>query len=992
MPATKVKRKATADMNDSPPKRVTRAHGKATDAEGLKPTTKKIVTASAKAAAEKKKAGPPAKSGVRNTKAKDQEDVVIEPESAEQPEEEPKKTTAREKRKPAIPARPTKRKTRADDEVQMTEEPVADEQPTTEEQQTSSEPAKVKGRSKKISAAVNRSVEQVEAPKPRGRQPQVVVVELAPKTRGRPRKTAEPEPVTVEHEGPIPEPAPAKKTTRGRAATVTSKPTSTIPRKVAPKSTAAAPKRVKFQEEPDKENIPIESTIPKKSAMKPTGMKAKPVRKPAATRGSTRGKKATQEVVQEANKRESMPLSPKKDKQIAKSDPASSEDELCGAKTPIRALSQSPAKRPMSPIKDFGGVSKLNFNYDTAPSSPVKIVGASILASPARRPPASPFKDALKSPPKRVNLGDSMAQPVLLSSRTPMKVALLQESPKRGKLGDSAFTTILGASKSPFKASLLQSPARRPMASPKKHVFLASPENSAKETVNFEATSPVRRNSPAKSVSSPAESPQQANIESIVDKKLSIESTENDSQTRQASSPEQQGIVTETPTLPETLQDETVAPEDIMNIDENELREDETADLTISPEPPAMFAAPAFKFASAWRRVSMESDSGDELASPQKEYEISPMRRHGISTKDFGTPAVVDCQAAQPASNASLSFTPLVDQLNSWTASSPNKQIATTRPRQGRGIFSLGGVETPAASQLVDQMLADGTPAKSSFFDDEMAMIDDPEDSILVAPVSGKEQDLAAFQVSQESQTSDEYGDENSTPNELEILRAEQDAQDPTLTCTPAKVFTPARAIPQQHREFHTVSKVPLRASAEGSPLKVPRQRSRSFGGPLASIKSSKPSRIAENQIAIGEQPATPVLAAIAVPQTPSSAMNLDAETPGRSVRKGVVPDVLKGAVVYVDVHTTEGADASGIFVDLLTQMGARCVKQWNWNPRASMSVSLDSNASPQGTSPDTTKVGITHVVYKDGGKRTLEKVRTSNGVVSCVGVGWVLE
>jgi hypothetical protein len=37
-------------------------------------------------------------------------------------------------------------------------------------------------------------------------------------------------------------------------------------------------------------------------------------------------------------------------------------------------------------------------------------------------------------------------------------------------------------------------------------------------------------------------------------------------------------------------------------------------------------------------------------------------------------------------------------------------------------------------------------------------------------------------------------------------------------------------------------------------------------------------------------------------------------------------------------------------------------------------------------------KVGITHVIYKDGGKRTLEKVRDAGGVVRCVGVGWVLE
>jgi len=97
---------------------------------------------------------------------------------------------------------------------------------------------------------------------------------------------------------------------------------------------------------------------------------------------------------------------------------------------------------------------------------------------------------------------------------------------------------------------------------------------------------------------------------------------------------------------------------------------------------------------------------------------------------------------------------------------------------------------------------------------------------------------------------------------------------------------------------------------------------------------------------------------------------------------------ILKDAVVYVDVHTKEGADASGIFVELLTQMGAKCVKQWTWSPRSS--VSSDLGGSPcLGSS---LKAGITHVVFKDGGKRTMEKVREAGGTVRCVGVNWVLE
>ena len=313
-------------------------------------------------------------------------------------------------------------------------------------------------------------------------------------------------------------------------------------------------------------------------------------------------------------------------------------------------------------------------------------------------------------------------------------------------------------------------------------------------------------------------------------------------------------------------------------------------------------------------------------------------------------------------------------------------------------MFSVGGVAMVVTPEQTVDEIPTGSPAKTSFFEDEMAMRDGEEnleDASFAEMVSNK-QDLAALQVSQESQASEEYGDENAMPSDAEILRAEQDH---TLTCTPAKAFTPAKKISQQPREIHTVSKVPLRDCAEGSPLIVTRQRSRSFGGPLSvvhgarhdSAGQSEAPQDADNENVRLDQPATPVLVATTLPQTPGSAMRLDAETPGRSVRKPVVPDVLQGAVVFVDVHTSEGADASGIFVDLLTQMGARCVKQWSWNPKTSMGSSLNGTA-PQAASSDTTRVGITHVVYKDGGKRTLEKVRSSNGAVLCVGVGWVLE
>ena len=994
------KRKKTADMTDSPPKRVTRARAKnpSTDDVAPEPKATRIVTASARAAASKKK--------------------------------------------PAAPIKPTKRKTRADDgDSEATKEAV-------HEQQENSEPTKVKRRMRKDVPGEKEELQISDAPKTRARPTKATTAEVSkpdgPKTRGRPKKALETAPVVSKASNEIPKPAPVKKTTRGRPVIDATEAQSTAPatRLGAP----AQKKRVKFQQEADKENVPIETTGTKKSAMKPTGLKAKPVRKPIPVRATARGRKVTiprAPQSQELETRDILPLSPKKVNQVAKSDPMISEDELAGEKTPVRALSKSPAKQNTTPVENFGSVSKLNYAQTAAPSSPSKSDSSSILASPARRPPPSPFKEALKLSPKKFQLGDSMAQPVLLPSRTPMKGSLLQESPKRGVLGDNMTQPILLPSKPLFKmsllqespkrvkiedkasqlmqspsrpqpkASLLQSPARRPTTSPVKSIGVVSPVKSGKNAPIFPATITSRQSSPSKAPSSSpkkaigspfrATSPEQINqLHTFSDGVHDMDADDVDSPLSHADNPtmtvpSEADPFSRTPIAtfeePMTFDDTIVIdhPETISYCDEN-------SESTESAENLMVFKGPSFSLASAaLRRVSFESGSEDELASPDKGYGVTPLRSHGVFAQDFGTPAIVDAQNSDNSEDQ-LSFTPLADQLSSWTASSPNKQNEKNRPRQARGMFSLGGAGTNVTTEQIITDIPTGSPAKSSFFEDEMAIrnSEDVEDSSLAEMEMGNGQDLAALQTSQESQASDEYGDENAMPSEAEFLRAEQDH---TLTCTPAKVFTPPKRVSQQPREIHTVSKVPLRASNDDSPLIVTRQRSRSLGGPLSVMHEAHPGSAwgsevhedAENEDMPFDRPATPVLVAATVPQTPGSALRLDAETPGRSARKAIVPNVLQGAVVFVDVHTSEGADASGIFVDLLTQMGARCVRQWSWNPRASMGGSLNSN-NPEVASPDTSKVGITHVVYKDGGKRTLEKVRSSNGVVSCVGVGWVLE
>lgn len=988
MVTTTTKRKKTADMPDSPPKRATRARAKATDGKeaGTKPT--EITTASAKAAGEKKKAAVSARTSKRKAKV-DDEDVEMpeEPAAIERPKAKASKAVVDKSKNTAAPAKASKRKTRADEDEVETIGVLVSVEDVVVVAQPKPEAPKTKGRQKKAAMVEEENSQATEPPKTRGRRPRSAVVE-EPKTaaykttRGRPKKEAAHPPIepetteTIDEEGQ----KPVKKTTRGRAGANTAKPSAAT----APKPTAAATKkRVKFEEEPGKENIPIETVVPKKSIMKTTGIKAKPVRKPAAARGSTRVKKVAQEdsSTQDREKVENTPLSPKKISQVARSDQLSSEDELAGERNSIRALSKSPAKRPMSPIKGFGSVSKLNFNQQSAPASPAKTISSSISASPARRPPASPFKDALRSPPKKAILGDAIAQPVLLSSRTPMKTSLLQESPRKGFV-ESSVKPVLGSSQSPLKSSLLQSPARRPIASPKKGYVVGSPQKAGKDSQSLIPTAqhsdqhfsmPTNINQEWEDAPVIAESGLSCSLASPQEQEETVESTALG-----------QPSTSEPATFEFSIRDDfsdSIAP------DGGVVEE-------MAQKHPSMVKGLAFPIASsAYRRISLESEiSEDELASPQKEIDYTPVRRFGASVKDSRTPSIIP-DPKQP-SNAGFSFTPLADKFSSWNATSPDELNAVHRSRRARGVFSLEGTGTTVPEEQIFSETPAITPAKSSFFDDEMDVLHDQVDQSTDEVGAEKPRELATFEVSQDSQASEEYGDENEAPLNSEILRAEQDADDPTLTCTPAKVFTPARAVVQQSREFHTVSKVPLRASDDGSPLKVPCQRSHSFGGPLAVMRSWKQSGNIEDQDNFNEQPSTPVLKATAVPQTPNSCMRLDLETPGRTVRKGVVPDVLKGAVVYVDVHTSEGADASGIFVDLLVQMGARCVKQWSWNPRASVVDLHDDSASPQASSQEVSasKVGITHVVYKDGGKRTLEKVRASNGIVSCVGVGWVLE
>jgi hypothetical protein len=984
------KRKKTEDMPDSPPKRVTRARAKASSSGDGEPeqstvtttTTRKITTASAKLGAQTKRVAKAVKvvkgSKRSNTKAKDGDGNVDPVRQADGEEPLVKESTKSR----------TRRK-RVDEEEAVGKSTVVKNS------------AHVDGRRAKIPVQVEL---HAEAPKARGRPKKVVVAPIPASTDVK-QQPEKPEPVI--------------KAVRGRAAAIASKP-------IPESSTTTAPtrKRVKFQDESekDKENIQQLSSLKKPLAAK-TGLKAKPVRIPTASRTTTRSKKA-----QDAKKlpdhgeeaEEARPLSPKKVKQIAKSFSVGSEDELCRERTPVRALSKSPVKPPISTVWEMDKPApKTNFDEVTLPSSPTKSIAFTILASPARRPPPSPFKDSLKESPKRVNLGDSMA-PVSKSVQSPTKATLLQSPAKRlvfsckpmAAASLKKLDTELPSNKS-LIASAQAKQLKTPLFSPSK--MFSSPVRAVKSP---ESPFKIHQTKPLEQKENLALEvqvlPREINsLTHVITEKLisnaspQEESTATTEAIKFRRSPPQpfKDDDTESAVCETTILD---AEHDGVSIP------NEAVKGTTSPEPVAPFAALSFSFASRLSFGADESESEDELVSPSKGSNISNILPRAVSTtlQSEMTQGGFEWSPIPTGTTQIFSMTPLATQLGGWVATSPEKTASKAPYERKRGLFSpFGPTFVGQPAQCIEKnsdLCVNGdseSPYKSSFFEDcfhpEMVTDQDhdPATQLLTCEVMTEEADGNG-----NSQASEEYGDENALPMGLDDFDAQPHGDNLDLTCTPATVFA------LYPREIHTVSKVPLRPAGDDSPLKMPRKRSRSFAGSSQMINAAEKSRthgfgrgfskendsflsnVLESTGSSMEDSTTTTKSVIALPRTPGSAVWSNYGTPGRTVRKGLVPNVLKGAVVYVDVHTSEGADASGIFLDLLTQMGARCVKQWLWNPRNGAPSTGDDSASASDSDGPVNKIGITHVVYKDGGKRTLEKVREAKGVVLCVGVGWVLE
>ncbi|PHH84737.1 hypothetical protein CDD83_1471 [Cordyceps sp. RAO-2017] len=407
------------------------------------------------------------------------------------------------------------------------------------------------------------------------------------------------------------------------------------------------------------------------------------------------------------------------------------------------------------------------------------------------------------------------------------------------------------------------------------------------------------------------------------------------------------------------------------------------------------------------RDLDWDSESDDELDARVKDVAPTPGRGMDLAASPL---------KARNSRRSTIGLSSLAEQFGSWSTVSPAKPGIT-----GAGAEAGGAPEVEASSaahgsvdgqDALGECLQDEASFKGDFFEDEMFIhadadleakesfhedsgeedgVEDPSlNDIMITDedvaLAQEADDLSVLEPQQIetvvngrsfddslSEASQEYGDENQQPN------------GPAPEGQPAALVTPVR--PQvQVKTFFTTTKVPLKPADESSPSPL---KKRSMSAPR--VTSRRPTSLSRSATVISYSPtkdkktsggASAEDAAPVAPLTPSKTdIWSTIGTPARTPRRDVNPALLRGAVVFVDVHTTEGADASGIFSELLSQMGARCVKTWHWNPTSA----ADGEASSG-------KVGITHVVYKDGGKRTLEKVRWANGSVHCVGVSWVLD
>lgn len=869
------------------------------------------------------------------------------------------------------------------------------------------------------------------------------------------------------------EAAPAEAlTTRTRARAETSRATA------ATKSTSSK-KKVTFEDglQEDKENIVEDrpttrrgNTGRKTAAANQSATGSRAAKKPPARSGPTKRSKAAEN--DESNKRpRPEPLSPKKEVQVAKGNQDVSEDVLTspekfGFGSPLKSVLKSPQRstafnETTHRSEDFSNsIDELSLP-DDGPQSPTKAGPSTIMGSPARRPPHSPFKDSMKAmplkgsdysstkaesshasnaidtlnsrSPKKIDLGASRHHPVLEAPSQDLIAGSIAQSPPRrpsSPINPFGSSKLRNTPAMPERNSHLQSPARRPPPSVKASMIGSSRtpatgqaakdlsmSSISRSPQKFNLMQPKNLTSSLKAIRSPdarakvhkmtPEEQAEAFVDELADAPSPYSPAKQPKQSPSKSFNELPGQADSTSLCEVERPEESseYPPESADNAGDSAIPpgarggEMWPKTQTMTPGVLSPFLEDPFISRQEGTERSIADESEDELQSGDPNFNATPGERRRdpfLSPEVPITPKEAEALEGSASKSSKINMTALADRFGAWTGASPDQIIIEQRKIHG-SVFSP--IKLPIASTDESGTADSATPAQAGNTFEEAMDIREDEDH----PMPDQNDPLAGIESFRQSIVSDgsqDYGDENSMPIDPALFESTEEREQ---TCTPAHLIAAQRPV------LYTTSKVPLKPAAESdeSPLdrsKPKRSKSMSMAltpesnlelqafrqihphgseqAKFSEVQGSWRSSALPNKLYLQPQPKKG--------STPRNADSWsDAGTPGRTPRPGLNARLLRGAVVFVDVHTSEGADASSIFVDLLTQMGARCVKHWNWNSRDSVA----GNHSPGGADGGgDSRIGITHVVFKDGGKRTMEKVREARDVVTCVGVGWVLE
>ncbi|KIV78290.1 hypothetical protein PV11_10019 [Exophiala sideris] len=438
----------------------------------------------------------------------------------------------------------------------------------------------------------------------------------------------------------------------------------------------------------------------------------------------------------------------------------------------------------------------------------------------------------------------------------------------------------------------------------------------------------------------------------VVDEEQSLPSTSSESYADEIAAPvEQQSAASETEgTAHEVVEgDGLIQPPPVDSDTEDEVEDEHDADLVNHQAEPAE----SLEANLSTNVVVSPATSAGVRSSVEMDFNVTPVR------PDLGLPRVVHTVSKVPLRPEGdvPTFSPVKMQRKRPRSMSSSNSMASKRRSLGLSpkvmVSTADMLSTPKGAQLSSspqRRLRSAAPS--------------PADSLATGMTTPGQMSFAI----------EDFGDSTLDGLEVpddELLSDEVDSEESTEKINvDESVMTIGSAL------FKTPI-VPTKRTSMAPPSTGVSKHSATPHYAMSTRSSRRRSFATPSRAAAATSTKTPATAAkIATPHTMlKPAKTAVSRTPLKSVGSGI----LSSATIHYDIHTSEGSDASAFYVELLTAMGARCVKEWRWNPRASIAA-------------EEAPVGITHVVYKDGGKRTLEKVRSAKGQVLCVGVNWVLD